>query len=167
MRALRRAVKIVAIGAKIVMLQKYQIYHWSYMCGFLDFNVFTVEWTQKRLSITFLVIDCPCLLETFWWQNSQELKMWSMTGVRKQSWHAKTECVNKLVFGRKSYWKQKQLRTKLVNLCYIWQNIAKCIESRRVYSKNQYWFISSSCTPLVLCQTSDRNSQHCKFLTFL
>ena len=57
--------------------------------------------------------------------------------------------------------------TKHVNLSCIWRSFMKYIEWTCV-KKNQHWFRSCSCTAmLVLHQTLDRNSQHCKFLSFL
>jgi len=60
----------------------------------------------------------------------------------------------------------KYSRTKLVNLANaIFDKVSQNVLSKRVHSKSQYWFMSSCCTPmLALHETSDRNSQHCKYL---
>jgi len=74
---------------------------------------------------------------------------------------------NKLFFWRNGCWKHFGDKS-VKNQTSIYATFDKVSQNTLcVYSTNQYWLVSSSCTPLlVLRQTSDQNSQYCKFLTF-
>ena len=99
-------------------------------------------------------------------KNKKCQLVWFMTGVR-------LTCNNLYVLLMNGYWKYFGHKTVKNQTCQFMPHLTRCRKIHwvnvwlPVYNKNQYWFMSCSCTPVLgLHQTSDWNSQHCKLLTF-